>query len=171
MHKTFVTVNEHIRFRKNGTASFEGGAFMKPESNIEGRWKDFANFTMFKPKGMQWVSEGLYPTDIIPCSMKCYANGVRVIIPDYDDEEEHSQAPHPSPNKGKPLYSRVSNLKYGGKMRQARVSGDTKLELTLLKNGQLADLGKLVQDLMTAYENLAFELEMEEYDRLCEPAA
>lgn len=162
--------SEHIKVRKNGTASFEGGAFMKPESNIEGRWKDFANFTMFKPKGMLWVSEGLYPTDIIPCRMKCYANGVRVIIPDCS-EEEQIQASHPSPNKGKPLYSRVSNLKYGGKMRQARVSGDTKLELTLLKNGQLADLGKLVQDLMTAYENLAFELEMEEYDRLCEPAA
>ena len=90
-------------------------------------------------------------------------------IPDYS-EEEQAQASHPSPNKGKPLYW-VSNLKYGGKMRKARVSGDTKLELTLMKNEQLADLGELVQDLMTAYENLAFELEMEEYDRLCEPAA
>ena len=162
--------SEHIKVRKNGTASFEGGAFMKPESNIEGRWQNFANFTLFKPKGMQWVSEGLYPTDIIPCRMKCYANGVRVIIPDYS-EEEQTQASHPSPNKGKPLYSRVSNLKYGGKVREARVSGDRKLELTLMKNGHLADLGELVQDLMTAYDNIAFELEMEEYERLCEPAA
>lgn len=161
--------SEHIKVRKNGTASFEGGAFMKPESNIEGRWQNFANFTLFKPKGMQWVSEGLYPTDIIPCRMKCYANGVRVIIPDYS-EEQHAQASHPSPNKGKPLYW-VSNLKYGGKMREARVSGDTKLELTLLKNGHLADLGELVQDLMTAYYNITFEQEMEEYERLCEPAA
>ena len=162
--------NEHIKLRKNGTASFEGGEFKKPESNIEGRWQNFANFTLFKPKGMQWVSEGLYPTDIIPCRMKCYANGVRVIIPDYS-EEEQAQASHPSPNKGKPLYSRVSNLKYGGKVREARVSGDRKLELTLMKNGHLADLGELVQDLMTAYENITFELEMEEYERLCEPAA
>ena len=162
--------SEHIKLRKNGTASFEGGAFMKPESNIEGRWQDFANFTLFKPKGMQWVSEGLYPTDVIHCKMKYYANGVRVIIPDYS-EEEQAQASHPSPNKGKPLYSRVSNLKYGGKVREARVSGDRKLELTLMKNGQLADLGELVQDLMTAYENITFELEMEEYERLCEPAA
>lgn len=162
--------NEHIKLRKNGTASFEGGEFKKPESNIEGRWQNFANFTLFKPKGMQWVSEGLYPTDIIPCRMKCYANGVRVFIPDYS-EEEQTQASHPSPNKGKPLYSRVSNLKYGGKVREARVSGDRKLELTLMKNGQLADLGELVQDLMTAYENITFEQEMEEYARLCEPAA
>lgn len=162
--------SEHIKVRKNGTASFEGGEFKKPESNIEGRWQNFANFTLFKPKGMQWVSEGLYPTDIIPCRMKCYANGVRVIIPDYS-EEEQAQASHPSPNKGKPLYIRVSNLKYGGKVREARVSGDRKLELTLMKNGQLADLGELVQDLMTAYDNIAFELEMEEYERLCEPAA
>lgn len=161
--------SEHIKVRKNGTASFEGGAFMKPESNIEGRWQNFANFTLFKPKGMQWVPEGLYPTDIIPCRMKCYANGVRLFIP--DDEQLHAQASHPSPNKGKPLYSRVSNLKYGGKVRKARVSGDTKLELTLLKDGKLADLGELVQDLMTAYENLAFELEMEEMENLCEPAA
>lgn len=162
--------SEHIKLRKNGTASFEGGAFMKPESNIEGRWQEFDYFTMFKPKGMQWVSEGLHPTDVIPCKMKYYANGVRVIIPDYDDEEEQAQASHPSPNKGKPLYW-VSNLKYGGKVREARVSGDTKLELTLMKNGQLADLGELVQDLMTAYENITFEQEMEEYARLCEPAA
>ena len=161
--------NEHIKLRKNGTASFEGGEFNKPESNIEGRWQNFANFTLFKPKGMQWVSEGLYPTDIIPCRMKCYANGVRVIIPDYS-EEEQTQASHPSPNKGKPVY-RVLNLPHGGRMRKARVSGDTKLELTLLKNGKLADLGELVQDLMTAYENLAFELEMEEMENLCEPAA
>lgn len=90
-------------------------------------------------------------------------------IPDYS-EEEQAQASHPSPNKGKPLYW-VSNLKYGGRMRKARVSGDTKLELTLLKNGQLADLGELVQDLMTAYYNITFEQEMEEYERLCEPAA
>ena len=162
--------NEHIKLRKNGTASFEGGEFKKPESNIEGRWQEFDYFTMFKPRGMQWVSEGLHPTDVIPCRMKCYANGVRVIIPDYSNEEQ-AQASHPSPNKGKPLYNRVLNLPHVGRMREARVSGDTKLELTLLKNGQLADLGKLVQDLMTAYENLAFELEMEEYDRLCEPAA
>ena len=100
---------------------------------------------------------------------RCLDPNVWLFIPDYS-EEEQAQASHPSPNKGKPLYW-VSNLKYGGKMRQARVSGDTKLELTLLKNGHLADLGELVQDLMTAYENLAFELEMEEYDRLCEPAA
>lgn len=92
--------NEHIKLRKNGTASFEGGEFKKPESNIEGRWQNFANFTLFKPKGMQWVSEGLYPTDIIPCRMKCYANGVRVFIPDYS-EQEQAQASHPSPNKGK----------------------------------------------------------------------
>lgn len=162
--------NEHIKLRKNGTASFEGGEFKKPESNIEGRWQEFDYFTMFKPRGMQWVSEGLYPTDVIPCKMKYYANGVRVIIHDYS-EEEQTQASHPSPNKGKPLYSRVSNLKYGGKMREARVSGDRKLELTLMKNGQLADLGELVQDLMTAYENITFEQEMEEYARLCEPAA
>lgn len=162
--------SEHIKVRKNGTASFEGGEFKKPESNIEGRWQNFANFTLFKPKGMQWVSEGLYPTDVIPCKMKCYANCVRVIIPDYS-EQEQAQASHPSPNKGKPLYSRVSNLKYGGKVREARVSGDRKLELTLMKNGHLADLGELVQDLMTAYENITFEQEMEEYARLCEPAA
>ena len=162
--------NEHIKLRKNGTASFEGGEFKKPESNIEGRWQEFDYFTMFKPRGMQWVSEGLHPTDVIPCKMKYYANGVRVIIHDYS-EEEQTQASHPSPNKGKPLYSRVSNLKYGGKMREARVSGDRKLELTLMKNGQLADLGELVQDLMTAYENITFEQEMEEYARLCEPAA
>lgn len=161
--------SEHIKVRKNGTASFEGGPFRKPENNIEGRWQNFPNFTLFKPKGMQWVSEGLYPTDIIPCRMKCYANGVRVIIPDYSNEQQ-AQAAHPSPNKGKPVYN-VSKLPHGGRMREARVSGDTKLELTLLKNGHLADLGELVQDLMTAYENLAFELEMEEYDRLCEPAA
>lgn len=160
--------SEHIKVRKNGTASFEGGAFMKPESNIEGRWQNFAKFTLFKPKGMQWVSEGLYPTDIIPCRMKCYANGVRVIIP--DDEQQQAQAAHPSPNKGKPVYN-VSNLPHGGRMRKARVSGDTKLELSLLKDGKLADLGKLVQDLMTAYENIAFELEMEEMENLCEPAA
>ena len=100
---------------------------------------------------------------------RCLDPNVWLFIPDCS-EEEQAQASHPSPNKGKPLYW-VSNLKYGGKMRKARVSGDTKLELTLLKNGHLADLGELVQDLMTAYENLAFELEMEEYDRLCEPAA
>lgn len=161
--------NEHIKLRKNGTASFEGGAFMKPESNIEGRWQEFDYFTMFKPRGMQWVSEGLHPTDVIPCKMKYYANGVRVIIP--DNEQQQAQASHPSPNKGKPLYSRVSNLKYGGKVREARVSGDRKLELTLMKNGQLADLGELVQDLITAYENITFELEMEEFERLCESAA
>lgn len=162
--------NEHIKLRKNGTASFEGGEFKKPESNIEGRWQEFDYFTMFKPRGMQWVSEGLYPTDVIPCKIKYYANGVRVIIRDCS-EEEQTQASHPSPNKGKPLYSRVSNLKYGGKVREARVSGDRKLELTLMKNGQLADLGELVQDLMTAYDNIAFELEMEEYERLSESAA
>lgn len=161
--------SEHIKLRKNGTASFEGGAFMKPESNIEGRWQEFDYFTMFKPKGMQWVSEGLHPTDVIPCKMKYYANGVKVIIPDYS-EEEQAQASHPSPNKGKPVYN-VSNLPHGGRMREARVSGDTKLELTLLKNGQLADLGELVQDLMTAYYNITFEQEMEEYERLYEPAA
>ena len=101
---------------------------------------------------------------------RCLDPNVWLFIPDYS-EEEHSQASHPSPNKGKPLYSRVSNLKYGGKGREARVSGDRKLELTLMKNGQLADLGELVQDLMTAYENITFEQEMEEYARLCEPAA
>lgn len=159
---------EHIKVRKNGTASFEGGAFMKPESNIEGRWQNFPNFTLFKPKGMQWVSEGLYPTDIIPCRMKCYADGVRVIIHDYG--QQHAQASHPSPNKGKPVY-KVSNLPHGGRMRKARVSGDTKLELSLLKDGKLADLGELVQDLMTAYYNITFEQEMEEMENLCEPAA
>ena len=100
---------------------------------------------------------------------RCLDPNVWLFISDCS-EEEQAQA-HPSPNKGKPLYSRVSNLKYGGKVREARVSGDRKLELTLMKNGQLADLGELVQDLMTAYENLTFELEMEEYARLCEPAA
>ena len=101
---------------------------------------------------------------------RCLDPNVWLFIPDCS-EEEQAQASHSSPNKGKPLYSRVSNLKYGGKVREARVSGDRKLELTLMKNGQLADLGELVQDLMTAYENLTFELEMEEYARLCEPAA
>ena len=96
---------------------------------------------------------------------RCLDPNVWLFIP---DKEEQAQA---SPNKGKPLYSRVSNLKYGGKVREARVSGDRKLELTLMKNGQLADLGELVQDLMTAYENITFEQEMEEYARLCEPAA
>lgn len=100
----------------------------------------------------------------------CLDPNVWLFIPDYSNEEQ-AQASHPSPNKGKPLYSRVSNLKYGGKVREARVSGDRKLELTLMKNGQLADLGELVQDLMTAYENITFEQEMEEYARLCEPAA
>ena len=101
---------------------------------------------------------------------RCLDPNVWLFIPDCS-EEEQAQASHPSPNKGKPLYSRVSNLKYGGKVREARVSGDRKLELTLMKNGQLADLGELVQDLMTAYENITFEQEMEEYARLCEPAA
>lgn len=100
---------------------------------------------------------------------RCLDPNVWLFIPDCS-EEEQAQASHPSPNKGKPLYW-VSNLKYGGKMRKARVSGDTKLELTLLKNGHLADLGELVQDLMTAYYNITFEQEMEEYERLCEPAA
>ena len=100
---------------------------------------------------------------------RCLDPNVWRFIP--DNEQQQAQASHPSPNKGKPLYSRVSNLKYGGKVREARVSGDRKLELTLMKNGQLADLGELVQDLMTAYENITFELEMEEYERLCEPAA
>lgn len=100
---------------------------------------------------------------------RCLDPNVWLFIP--DSEQEQAQASHPSPNKGKPLYSRVSNLKYGGKVREARVSGDRKLELTLMKNGQLADLGELVQDLMTAYENITFEQEMEEYARLCEPAA
>ena len=101
---------------------------------------------------------------------RCLDPNVWLFIPDCS-EEEQAQASHSSPNKGKPLYSRVSNLKYGGKVREARVSGDRKLELTLMKNGQLADLGELVQDLMTAYENITFEQEMEEYARLCEPAA
>ena len=101
---------------------------------------------------------------------RCLDPNVWLFIPDCS-EEEQAQASHPSPNKGKPLYSRVSNLKYGGKVREARVSGDTKLELTLMKNGQLAELGELVQDLMTAYYNITFEQEMEEYERLCEPAA
>ena len=100
---------------------------------------------------------------------RCLDPNVWLFIP--DNEQQQTQASHPSPNKGKPLYSRVSNLKYGGKVREARVSGDTKLELTLMKNGQLADLGELVQDLMTAYYNITFEQEMEEYERLCEPAA
>ena len=100
---------------------------------------------------------------------RCLDPNVWHFIP--DNEQQQAQASHPSPNKGKPLYSRVSNLKYGGKVREARVSGDRKLELTLMKNGQLADLGELVQDLMTAYENITFEQEMEEYARLCEPAA
>ena len=100
---------------------------------------------------------------------RCLDPNVWLFIP--DNEQQQTQASHPSPNKGKPLYSRVSNLKYGGKVREARVSGDRKLELTLMKNGQLADLGELVQDLMTAYENITFEQEMEEYARLCEPAA
>ena len=100
---------------------------------------------------------------------RCLDPNVWLFIPACS-EEEQAQASHPSPNKGKPLYW-VSNLKYGGKMRKARVSGDTKLELTLLKNGHLADLGELVQDLMTAYYNITFEQEMEEYERLCEPAA
>lgn len=100
---------------------------------------------------------------------RCLDPNVWLFIP--DNEQQQAQASHPSPNKGKPLYSRVSNLKYGGKVREARVSGDRKLELTLMKNGQLADLGELVQDLMTAYENITFEQEMEEYARLCEPAA
>ena len=86
---------------------------------------------------------------------RCLDPNVWLFIPDCS-EEEQAQASHPSPNKGKPLYW-VSNLKYGGKMRKARVSGDTKLELTLLKNGHLADLGELVQDLMTAYYNITFE--------------
>lgn len=101
---------------------------------------------------------------------RCLDPNVWLFIPDCS-EEKQTQASHPSPNKGKPLYSRVSNLKYGGKVREARVSGDRKLELTLMKNGQLADLGELVQDLMTAYENITFEQEMEEYARLYEPAA
>lgn len=100
---------------------------------------------------------------------RCLDPNVWRFIP--DNEQQQAQASHPSPNKGKPLYCRVSNLKYGGKVREARVSGDRKLELTLMKNGQLADLGELVQDLMTAYENITFELEMEEYERFCEPAA
>ena len=101
---------------------------------------------------------------------RCLDPNVWLFIPDCN-EQQQAQASHPSPNKGKPLYSRVSNLKYGGKVREARVSGDRKLELTLMKNGQLADLGELVQDLMTAYENITFEQEMEEYERLYDPAA
>ena len=61
---------------------------------------------------------------------RCLDPNVWLFIPDCS-EEEQAQASHPSPNKGKPLYW-VSNLKYGGRMREARVSGDTKLELSLL---------------------------------------
>jgi hypothetical protein len=82
--------------------------------------------------------------------------------PDYwifiPDKERQPQVSHPSPAKGKPVY-KVSPLSHGGMMREARVSGNIKLELPLLKDGKLADLGDLVQDLMTAYYNIEWELE------------
>ena len=82
--------------------------------------------------------------------------------PDYwifiPDKDRQAQISHPSPAKGKPVYN-VSTLSHGGMMREARVSGNIKLELPLLKDGKLADLGDLVQDLMTAYYNIEWELE------------
>lgn len=71
-----------------------------------------------------------------------------------------TQSSRPSPNKDKPLYE-VSHLEHGGRTRKARVSGDIKLELTLRKNGQLADLGGLVKDLTIAYFGMEYEAEME----------
>lgn len=70
-----------------------------------------------------------------------------------------SKPSHPS--KGKPLYAEVSHLENGATLRKARVSGDIKLELTLRKNGQLADLGGLVKDLTIAYFGMEYEAEME----------
>lgn len=81
--------------------------------------------------------------------------GYWIFIPDKD---RPPQVSHPSPAKGKPVY-KVSPLSHGGMMREARVSGNIKLELPLLKDGKLADLGDLVQDLMTAYYNIEWELE------------
>lgn len=46
-------------------------------------------------------------------------------------------------------------------MLKARKSGNIKLELPLLKNGQLADLGDLIRDLISAYYNTEWVLEAE----------
>ena len=158
MNKNFITVNEHIKFRKNGTASFEGEAFKKPESNTPGRWKEFEYFSMFIPQGMQWPTEGLYPTSVSHGKLKEFPNDIKVFV--YDKGEEASRSSHPSPNKGKPLYD-VTHLGQGGRMLKARKSGNIKLELPLLKNGQLADLGDLIRDLISAYYNTEWVLEAE----------
>ena len=158
-----------ITFCNDGTAAHGNGPFKKPQSDILVRMRDYDNFVHLEAEPEDWSPCHCYPTKEVPGRLISYFFNEWLFIPDYS-EEEQTQASHPSPNKGKPVY-RVLNLPHGGRMRKARVSGDTKLELTLLKNGKLADLGELVQDLMTAYENLAFELEMEEMENLCEPAA
>lgn len=157
-----------ITFCNDGTAAHGNGPFKKPQSDILVRMRNFGNFVHLEAEPEDWSPCHCYPTKEVSGKLISYFFNEWLFVP--DDEQLHAQASHPSPNKGKPVYN-VSNLPHGGRMRKARVSGDTKLELSLLKDGQLADLGELVQDLMTAYENLSFELEMEEYGRLCEPAA
>ena len=157
-----------ITFCNDGTAAHGNGPFKKPQSDILVRMRDFGNFVHFEEEPEDWSPCHCYPTKEVPGRLISYFFNEWLFVP--DDGQQQAQAAHPSPNKGKPVYN-VSKLPHGGRMREARVSGDTKLELTLLKNGHLADLGELVQDLMTAYDNIAFELEMEEYERLCEPAA
>lgn len=157
-----------ITFCNDGTAAHGNGPFKKPQSDILVRMRDFGNFVHFEEEPEDWSPCHCYPTKEVSGRLISYFFNEWLFIP--DNGQQQAQASHPSPNKGKPVYN-VSKLPHGGRMRKARVSGDTKLELTLLKNGQLADLGELVQDLMTAYYNITFEQEMEEYERLCEPAA
>lgn len=157
-----------ITFCNDGTAAHGNGPFKKPQSDILVRMRDFGNFVHFEEEPEDWSPCHCYPTKEVSGRLISYFFNEWLFIP-YNGQQQ-AQASHPSPNKGKPVY-KVSNLPHGGRMRKARVSGDTKLELSLLKDGQLADLGELVQDLMTAYYNITFEQEMEEMENLCEPAA
>lgn len=157
-----------ITFCNDGTAAHGNGPFKKPQSDILVRMRDFGNFVHLEAEPEDWSPCHCYPTKEVPGRLISYFFNEWLFIP--DNGQQQAQTSHPSPNKGKPVY-KVSNLPHGGRMRKARVSGDTKLELSLLKDGQLADLGELVQDLMTAYYNITFEQEMEEMENLCEPAA
>lgn len=150
MNQIISNESEHIKLRINGTASMDGAPFELPISSDKVELRQYEDFYALLPEHFPWKKDGEHPVSIVYGKWKEYPSGVRIFI--VDKKKAVSSA------KGKPVY-KVSPLSHGGMMREARVSGNIKLELPLLKDGKLADLGDLVQDLMTAYYNIEWELE------------
>lgn len=92
-----------ITFCNDGTAAHGNGPFKKPQSDILVRMRDYDNFVHLEAEPEDWSPCHCYPTKEVPGRLISYFFNEWLFIPDYS-EEEQTQASHPSPNKGKPVY-------------------------------------------------------------------